>query len=282
MSVILAYLAYFVFSTIAPIQRRFVIVRNDPEAREQISFAFQIMVILALGSLIFQFFSPLYFAGSIVRLILLTLTCGLFGMGYFIANYTAQKHVDAAITNVVVNLYTPITIFFSSILLHEGLSGKQILGTVLLLVAMYIISKKHRQGPLRFDKYFISMLFSAVCLGLLLVAERALQIQTGLPASTMLSWGAQCLFLGIATLVTKSRHTYPNKDIVSTGVFTLLAAISYVTLVFTVGNLSLVTSITTFKIVTIFIAAAIFLKERDRLPRKIFGSAIALSGLLLM
>ncbi len=61
-----------------------------------------------------------------------------------------------------------------------------------------------------------------------------------------------------------------------------LQSLSWVVLIFVVGNLSLVSAITTFKVVVVFIAGAIFLKEREDLPIKIIGSVIALAGLLLM
>ena len=282
MIIFLSYIFYFITSIAAPLQRRYVIAKKNPESREQIRFAFEIMLMLALASLFFQFFSPLYFSGSKIHLILLSLTCGIFGMLYFIANYTAQKHIDAGITIVVVNIYTPITIIFSSILLHEGLKPIQILGTILLLVAMVIISKKHRIGKFRFDKYFMMMLLSGFFLAIVLIAERALQKQTGISGATMLSWGTQCFSLGLATLFLKSKHTYNTKEIFSTGIITALSSISYVILVYTVGNLSLVSSVTTFKIVLMFIAAALFLHEREDLPRKILGSVIAVAGLLLM
>jgi len=53
-------------------------------------------------------------------------------------------------------------------------------------------------------------------------------------------------------------------------------------LTYVVANLSVVSSVTTFKIVIMFVVAAIFLKEKDDLGRKIFGSLIAVAGLLLM
>ena len=67
-----------------------------------------------------------------------------------------------------------------------------------------------------------------------------------------------------------------------TGGLRFLQSLSWVILIFMVGNLSIVSSITTFKVVIVFIAAAIFLKERSDLPRKIIGSLVALAGLLLM
>jgi drug/metabolite transporter (DMT)-like permease len=282
MTIILSYIAYFIFSITAPLLRRFLVKRNNPEASGQIRFAFEVMLMLALASILFQFFSPLYFAGSRLHLVLLALTCGISGMCYFIANYGAQKHVDAGVTIVVTNIYTPITIVLSSIFLSERLNPMQIVGTVLLLISMVIISKKHRIGKFRFDRYFMMMLLSGVFLSVLLVAERALQKQTGLSGATMLSWGSQFIFLGLAVWYTKSKHTYTQKEILSAGIFTALSSISYVILIYVVGNLSFVSSVTTFKIVLMFIAAAIFLHEREDLPRKILGSVIAVLGLLLM
>ena len=147
---------------------------------------------------------------------------------------------------------------------------------------MFVVSKKHRIGTFKFDKYFMLMALSGVLLGICLTAERALLKTTGFSAGTMLSWWAQCLFLGIATFVTKNKNEYSKKDISITGVLRFFQSLSWVILLFVVGNLSLVSSITTFKIVVVFIAAALFLKEREDLPRKILGSLIALAGLLLM
>ena len=282
MAIILSYIFYFVASTIAPLVRRFIFARKDPDSHEQTHFAFEVLLILTLGSLFFQFFSPLYFAGDKIHLLLLTLVCGICGMLYLILNYTAQKHIDAGITIVIINIYTPIAIVLSSIFLHEGLKPLQIVGTALLLIALVVIAKKHQISRFRFDKYFTMMLLGGVLLGILLVAERALQKQTGLSGATMLSWGAQCFFLGIATLFLKSKHTYTHKEVATIGTFNLLSSTAYVVLVYTVGNLSVVSSVTTFIIVTVFIAAAIFLKEREDLPRKILGSIIAVVGLLLM
>ena len=126
------------------------------------------------------------------------------------------------------------------------------------------------------------MLLSGIMLGFLLVAERALQKTTGFSAGIMLSWGSQAFCLGLVALFTKSKRVYAKSEIWSTGLIKFFAATSWVTLVYTVGNLSLVSSITTFKVIVVFITAAIFLGEREDLPRKIIGSIIAVIGLLLM
>lgn len=282
MIIFLSYIFYFITSSLSPLQTRWLLKKKDATGKEQISFAFQIMLIIFLGGLFLPLFSPFYFSGNPYYLLLLTLVCGLFGAGVFIAKYIAQKHVEAGITSVVSNIYTPITIILASLFLHEGLTLSQIGGTALLLMAMIMVSKKHRTGKFTFDKYFLLMLLSGILLGVLLVAERALQKTTGFSAGTMLSWGSQCFFLGIITLAVKSKHSYTEKEVLVSGVLRFLQALSYVILVWVVGNLSVVSAVTTFNVVVIFIAAAIFLKEREDLPQKILGSIVAVVGLLLM
>lgn len=282
MIIFFCYLYYFVASSLSSLQIRWLTKKKDLESNEQIRFIFQIIFIIFLGSLTFPFFSPFYLVGNYFYLFLLALTCGVFGLGVNILSIISQKHLDAGVTSIVGNIYTPVTIVLSSLLLHEGLKPLQIIGTIFLLVAIMLISKKHRIGKFSFDKYFLFTLLSGILLAVLLVAERTLQKTTGFSAGTMLSWGAQALALGVVTFFTKSKHSYSNLEIWSTGIIRFFGATSWVVLVYVVGNLSLVSSITTFKVVVVFIAAAIFLNEKKDLPIKILGSIIAVIGLLLM
>jgi len=278
----LSYIFYFIAASASPLQRRWLATTKNFDNEGQIHFAFQVTLVTVILSLFLPIFRPFYLAGDLFHLIGLSLACGIFGAGYYISSYTAQKHVEAGITTLVSNIYTPVTIVLATIFLNEKLTAIQISGTILLLVGMLIVSKKHKTGKFRFDKYFMLMVLSGVVLGISLTAERALQKMTGFTAGTMFSWWTQCAFLGLATLMTQNRSEYSKKDIAITGGLRFFQSLSWVILIFVVGNLSLVSAITTFKVVIIFVAAAIFLKEREDLPRKIFGSLIALAGLLLM
>lgn len=281
MTVLLAYIFYFIAASASPIQRRWLAV-NRPSHEGQIQFAFHVTLVVVILSLLLPLFSPFHLIGNWSTLTWVTLVCGLFGAGFFTTSFVAQKHVEAGISTVISNIYTPITIFFATFLLGEALTPKQIGGTVLLLCAIVLVSKRHRIGRFRFDKYFLLMLLSGVFLAGSLTAERYLQKLTGFTAGTMLSWWAQCAALGLATIIFKSKTVYSIKDTVITGSFRYLQSLSYVILIFAVGNLSLVSAITTFKVVIIFIVGTIFLKEREDLLHKIIGSVIAVAGLLLM
>jgi drug/metabolite transporter (DMT)-like permease len=279
---IFSYLFYFIAASASPLQRRWLATKKNADNKGQIHFAFQVSFVTVVLSLLLPFFKPFYLQGNIFHLIGLAIICGIFGGGYFIASYTAQKHVEAGVTTLISNIYTPVTIVLATIFLNEGLTLIQIFGTILLLIGIVIVSKKHQIGKFKFDKYFLLMLLSGVMLGISLTAERTLQKTTGFTAGTIFSWWSQCAVLGLSTLITKNKSEYSKKDIAITGSLRFLQSLSWVILTFVVGNLSLVSSVTTFKVVLIFIAAAIFLKERTDLPRKIAGSLVALFGLLLM
>src|SRR3989338_2312200 len=162
MIIILAYIFYFIAASASPLQRRYLAVKKDREWKDQIRFSFEIMLVLVLAGFLFPLFSPLYFSGNSLNLVILTLVCGVFGAAFWVANYAAQKHIDAAVQNIVANIYTPVTIVLSTLFLGEKLNGWQIVGTALLLVAMIVISNKHRTGTFRFDKYFLLILLSGV------------------------------------------------------------------------------------------------------------------------
>jgi drug/metabolite transporter (DMT)-like permease len=279
---VLAYIFYFIAGSLSPIWLRWLAQNKNPENKGQINFAFQTLFITAILSLLIPIFEPFYIKGNILNIIGLSIICGIFGAGFFITLYIVQKHIEVGVSNLIGNIYTPITIILATIFLNEKLTIIQILGTILLLVGIIIVSNKHKIGKFKFDKYFTLMLLSGIMVGVALTAERALQKITGFTAGTMLSWWSQFLFLGIALLITHEKNAYSIKDITITGVLRFLHHLSWVILVFVVGNLSLVSAITTFKVVLMFIAGAIFLNEREDLPRKILGSIIALIGLLII
>jgi len=278
--ILLSYFLYFIASTIAPIQRRWLSTRN--EGGNKINLSFKVTFVRAIFILLLPIFVPFELKGSYTTIILLLFAAAIGSIGYFVSYFTAQRHVEAGVTSVLQNIYTPITIVLSTIFLGEGLQESQILGTILLLVAAVIVSKKHRIGRISFDKYFWLMIFSGISLSVLLVANRELMKITGFTASTVISWWTVCLALGILSFFTKGKTTYSNKDIIVTGSLGFLQDISWAMLTFFVANLSLVSSITTFKIVVMFIVAAAFLGEKEDLQRKIIGSLIAVAGLLLM
>src|SRR3989338_2624822 len=331
MATLLAYIFYFIAASASPLQRRWLALKRTGGGIGQIDFAFKTTLVIITFGLSLFLIQPFKVSGDIRAIVALAVICGVAGVGFWVGSFVAQKHVDAGITTLVSNIYTPITIILASVFLNEKLTTLQIVGTALLLFAILLISKKHRIGRFHFDKYFLLMVVSGVCLGLVLSAERALQKTTGFTAGTLFSWWAQSaslglvalmvrkktthtkkeifitgtlqffdrkttgftagtLFswwaqsasLGLVALMVRKKTTHTKKEIFITGTLQFFQALSWVLLLLIVGNLSLVSAVTTFKVVVIFVIAALLLNEREDLPRKILGSLIAVAGLLLM
>src|SRR3989338_3284032 len=282
MATLLAYIFYFIAASASPLQRRWLALKRTGGGIGQIDFAFKTTLVIITFGLSLFLIQPFKVSGDIRAIVALAVICGVAGVGFWVGSFVAQKHVDAGITTLVSNIYTPITIILASVFLNEKLTTLQIVGTALLLFAILLISKKLRIGRFHFDKYFLLMVVSGVCLGLVLSAERALQKTTGFTAGTLFSWWAQSASLGLVALMVRKKTTHTKKEIFITGTLQFFQALSWVLLLLIVGNLSLVSAVTTFKVVVIFVIAALLLNEREDLPRKILGSLIAVAGLLLM
>lgn len=278
---LLFYLFYFVSSTGSTLQRRELATRRTNDTG-QIDFAFRVMTMTFFLSFVLIFFNHPYLNQSLFTILTLATICGVFGAVAIGSQYVAQRHVEAGITSLAGNIYTPVTIVLGTLLLHEHLKPRQAVGAVILLVAVVLVSNKHRISRWRFDRYLWLMILCGVTLAFVLTAERSLIKNNGIASGTWISWGAQSLSLGIAAIIAKTRSQYNFKDTMYTGSLRFLQQLSWVVLVTVVANISLVSAVTTFKIVLVFITGAIFLKERKDLKRKIIGSLIATFGLLLM
>lgn len=213
MTALFAYIFYFLAATASPLQRRALAVKKSISWKQQVSFAFHVQLwVTILGTLLLPLFSPILFGDiGVLRLLGLLAVCGICGALTITLNYIAQRHVDASVTSIVSNVYTPVTIVLATLFLGESLTNIQIFGTALLLCAVVIISKKHRTGRFTFDKYFLMMLASGVILAGVLIAERALQKELGLTSGTLLSWWSITIFMGVAAFLIKSPHTYTKK-----------------------------------------------------------------------
>lgn len=281
MAVLLAYIFFFVAASASPLQRRQIALKRSTD-KGQVDFAFRVMLITFVLSAILILFKKPELHQSISTVLLLAVTCGVFGAMAIASQYVAQRHVEAGVTSLVSQIYTPVTIILATLLLHERLKPLQIVGTILLLSSVFFVSNKHRLSKWRFDRYFMLMFLCGVLMAFVLTAERALIKENGITTGTWVSWGAQTLCLAIAALIVGSKSQYNLKDTGITGGLRFLQQLSWVIVITVVANLSVASAVTTFKIVIVFIAAAIFLKERQDLRRKIIGSLIAVAGLLLM
>lgn len=281
MTSVFAYLFFFIAATASPLQRRHLATKRQTDAG-QIAFAFHVMLITTVLSLGLWASKSPELNTTILSTFSLSFICGLFGSVALATQYAAQRHVEAGTLTVVGNIYTPVTIILATVLLNERLQPLQIVGTLMLLVAAVLVSQKHRLTRWKFDRYFFLIVISGIAMGLVITAERVLIRENGITAGTWLSWSSQTLFLAFATFVSKQKSQHNLRETSITGSLRFLQQLSWVILITVVANLSVVSAVTTFKVVIVFAAAAIFLHERDDMRRKVIGSLVAVVGLLLM
>ncbi len=281
MAAIIAFLFYLSAATTSKLQRRHIALRRQSD-EGQVDFAFRVTTITFILSFGLLFFKSFTVNQSFSTVFLLAAICGISGAFALSAQYTAQRHTEAGVTSLLGNSTIPASILLSSIFLHERLGLHQMAGTLLLLIAAVMVSRQHRVSKWRFDKYFWLNVIAGLSLAFTLTAERSLIRENGLAAGTIISWGAQVLCLGIAAYLAKTRSQYDAADTAVTGGIRFVQQMSWVIFVVIIANLSVGSALATLSTITVFIAAAIFLNEREFLKQKIIGSLIATVGLLLM
>ncbi|MEI6477629.1 MAG: EamA family transporter [bacterium] len=282
----LVLLAYFIVATASSLQRR-VFAQKTKLHPTVASLLSQAAIIVPLG-IIWALIERDWFPNGInVGLILTMAAAGLFQSLYNILSLKCQKEVDATQFAIIANLYTPITIIGATIVLHEGLTAQQAVGMILLVLGAVIVSVKgFSKETLRFSPYTWIAFGASLVLGLALIAERGAIRGSSIGSYFVVGYGIQTLasLLFALPYIRKSRPV--DYRVETSGIFWLglLRFGQFATFALAsslASNVSLISSVTTFKIVFIFIASYLLLKERDHAYRKMIGILFSIVGLLL-
>lgn len=213
------------------------------------------------------------------------------GVLFTLANYfafTANSHTDAAQFSIVSNLRTVTTIFASSLLLGETLTGKQLVGVALLLAAaVYITSLKFNRKTFRLDRYTVMAVLAAAALGLGISNEKFLLGEMSFSTYLIIGWGFQTLMMSLfavnhmhrAVVMIKSREF---RVVLWLGVFRTIAGFALVYALIESDNSSLISGVTAYKTALVVAGSYFILKETDHLRTKIAGTVLATIGLMLL
>jgi drug/metabolite transporter (DMT)-like permease len=281
LQILLAYLFYFVAATASPLQRRLQAKKTQSNV---LLLATQTQIVVCcLGLLLL--IKPGQGLGLTVSALPISFGIILFGGLFHSLSYLSQKHVDAAQTSVISNIYTPVTILLAVLFLNDQFTTKQFFGTLILIVAVLLIAVDNiTRRTLRISRYSFMMLASGSSLGVILFLEKLMMNMLGAGRGVFISWVLQLIGLAIVSKVF-SKNLIGNKpkfrEIALSSILRFAQQVSYVILLVVVGNLAVVSAVTTFKIVFVFAASYILLDERTHIKRKVVGSLLALIGLLL-
>ncbi len=196
----------------------------------------------------------------------------------------AIKNLDIASYTLLQMLSVPVSVVISSLLLSEGLTFAQTLAMTCILVGVSIVGAGGRLPRTKhIGKYESYALLNSLFSGSFIVLGRYLIEQTSL--STMLVLFAGMEIIAVLLVASKSTLKKPSmSDIrlsLGIGASFAIGMIAFWLAADSIDNIALVSSLASFRVVTIFAASYVLLKEKSNLKQKLVGSALATAGLLL-
>jgi len=276
---------YFVVATASSLQRR--VFAQKTSLHPAVASLFSHAVIIFPLGIVWAIFEKNWFPNGVsTTLIIAMVVAALFQSLFNNFSLKSQKKIDATQFSIIGNLYTPIAIIGAAIYLHEGLTALQTVGMILLVLGAVVVSVRgFSKKTLNFSKYSWLALLSALVLGLAVIAERSAIKGSSIGSYFVVGYAIQSVFqLIIALPYLKKNFLYKKQEtagliwmgVLRFGQFGTFALASVLA-----NNVSLISSVTTFKIIFIFGASYFLLKEKDHLARKIIGVVLSIAGLLL-
>lgn len=223
---------------------------------------------------LFQGFTPLL-AGFVLAIGVMQVVSGR-------VSIITQKHIETAPYIVMRMVFVPTSVLVSTLFLGESLTTTQLLGMASILAGAVIVSTGGKLPHIKhFGRYELLTLANSVFLGVYVIFNRYLIEQTSLSTLMVVFGGIE--IIPILLTVAKNPLIKPTKSdlklSLGMGATSAVHIVAFWLAVDITGNVALITSLSAFRIVTIFIGSYILLKERSSLKWKKIGSLLAAVGL---
>lgn len=250
-----------------------------------VSFLFEWLLtaalVIALGKFVMPEWSP-----QLIGLLLLG------GFGFGIANFLYFElfsRVPASVGSVQITLNRLAAVLFAFWLLGERLTGAQLIGSALMILAVLVVSyhpsaSKHHH--LHITKALLVLVGMSTAYAIGTVAEKALLDELGLFTYAVVGWAFQTACVAATVFVRRSKWKMPPKRLhpLMFG-YALLFALSGLLFIWTLelsDSSSKTVSASGLKVVLSVIFAYIFLKERKHVAKTFLGAVISVIGLFLL
>jgi len=210
-----------------------------------------------------------------------------YGMGTYCI-FKALKYIESSEATIISSSVVLITIASAFIFLHERLTLTNIIGVILIVIAVIGVSLKNRAGKKDLDKkgiyYALGM---ALFYGLGATNDAFLINRVDTISYLIIISFLPGLFLTIISpksLLKISYYVKPRNafNMIVFSFFYVVSAISFYLALRQGAQVSQLSSITRASVVLTVILAAIFLKENDRFWQKIFFGCLVLIGVFLV
>ncbi len=217
----------------------------------------------------------------------------LASVAYGLQNVTlfwTLRYMDAAISSLMGMLGIIGVVVMATIILGEGLTWQQLGGAALIVGSIgYVLSAKVNEGERRhWTTGLILSLVTAVLLGIGATGEKYLLGQVELGSYIVWGWGLQWAVIFGTSLVYqpglyKNVLRRANAKLLSAAtVARTLSALSFVTMMLVLDNLSKVAVLSGLKVIFVAILGVLILHERQFVRRKIMAAVAAAIGVAIM
>lgn len=220
------------------------------------------------------------FMAPSLKFILIALVEAAIGTTYgFVAIY-AQKHSDASTFATMIKLHAVIVVIVSALLLGESLSFMQAIGGSVIMLSGLLLAKGGSTHGLRYNLLAVPLLAAIVLLSRIMVIEA--NVGMYLVTATTLGLIIKLSLKGkeVRVHLPELKKEFKIKAVLSLTAF--LQALLFNLSADMSGNVSLISSLASLKVITVMVASYIFLGEHSNLHRKALAAGLSVLGLLLM
>lgn len=202
--------------------------------------------------------------------------------------YRANRDMDAGLFTIISDLIPVVSITAGWLLLNEGLSGQQLIGAAIILLAALLVTLPQLKHHMRNNRVAMICALSAVTLlGLGFVFERYMLTRMDFGAYIVFGWGFQMLW-GVV-FAWRERKSYKilfdpkiRGKLWAFSLSSTFRGLCIVGALYLSGNVSVVMASASFLTVLVVVAAYFILKEKEWLWLKLGAATLGVIGLLLI
>ena len=199
--------------------------------------------------------------------------------------FKAYQYIEASEVTVLTTLEAVFTIIVALVFLHEVFTGINVIGTVLIIIAVVYLSQT--SSKMKFNKGVLFAVIYSILAGVAIVNDTYMLRYADVLSYLTVGFFTPGLFMLAVNpkVVTRMRPLFAPSLLKKNFTFTLLytlAGIAFFLALATGGSASQVATIAQASVVlTVFLAMAI-LNERDHIIRKIICAVLVTIGVLLL
>jgi len=268
-------------AAVANIVRRVIMKDDRSDAYSSVIF-FQLMgfLMILVFTLVHGFIMP-PIATYPLNFLLEAVLWGL--SSYFL--FKAFQQLEASEVTILTTFSSVVTIISAIVILHDVFNLPRLIGVALILFSVIFVSFKPKK--IRLNVGVLYALASSVCAGLAITNDAFLLKHADVFSLLVIGWLTPGIFLSLIRpkSIKKMKYFFKwnnFKKMVLLTFFYIVGGTSYYVAITMGGQASQVSPISQASIIVTVIFAAIFLKERDHLAKKIFSAILVTIGVLLL